>query len=110
MTTTPASSPEVVKRTGKPTTAGILSIIAGVVAFLLFILIASTDGPEGVGGAIAGLSLIAVGILAIIGGVFTLRRRIWGLALAGAICAILTSLVLGIPAVILIVMARQEFK
>ena len=100
---------EAVGRRWMPTAAGILSIIAGVIAFLLFILVAAMDGPEGVAGAIFGLALIAIGIVAIVGGVFALRRRIWGLALAGAICSVPGSLILGIPAIVFIAMSKREF-
>ena len=105
-----AKAEAVVGRRWMPTAAGILSIIAGVIAFFLFILVAAMDGPEGVAGAIFGLALIAIGIVAIVGGVFSLRRRIWGLALAGAICSVLGSLILGIPGIVFIAMSKREFK
>ena len=31
---------------------------------------------------------LVLGIIAILGGIYALRRRIWGLALAGSICAL----------------------
>ena len=72
--------------------------------------------------------LMLIGIVAIVGGVFALYRRIWGLALAGTICAVVFSLVvtiksyltsfgiifgiiavIGILALILLVRAKSEF-
>jgi hypothetical protein len=69
------------KRTWKPTTAGILCIIAGIIGVIPGIVAFSS---------IAGLSApsIALGIVAIVGGICALNRRSWGPALAGAICAL----------------------
>ena len=91
------------KRTWKPITAGILAIIAGVI---------------GIGwGVIVGAGFIVLGILALIGGIHALRRRLWGLALSGAICAAAlfphvgrTALVLGVPAIIFVTLSKKEFK
>jgi hypothetical protein len=52
----------------------------------------------------------------LIGGIYTLRRKIWGLALAGAISSILASIPLlgGIPlgkaATILVALSKDEFE
>jgi hypothetical protein len=105
-----------VKKTWKPTTAGILSIIAG--AFGLFggIGIGSLGGYlgylTGMGGlgAAFGIPLAVLGIVAIVGGAFALKRRVWGLALAGAICALFGFNILGILAIIFVSMGKKEFK
>jgi len=78
---------------------GILGTIVGV--FIPFI-----------GGAVAGLFAIPLilGIVAIIGGVYALRRRIWGLALAGSICAFFCAWFLGIPAIIFVILGKSEFS
>jgi len=56
-------------------------------------------------------SLAAViGIFAIIAGVFTMKRTNWSLALAGAISSTITFFPCGIPAIILISFAQDEFK
>ena len=57
---------------------------------------------------IVGVPLIVLGILAIIGGVSAVRRKSFGLSLAGAICA-LPSVILGILAVIFVSVGRREF-
>lgn len=59
--------------------------------------------------AIVGGFIGAMGIVAIAGGISTLRRKRFGLSLAGAVCA-LPSTVLGILAVIFVAMGRKEFK
>lgn len=113
--------------------AGILSIISGAfgVVFLMgiifmFILfaVAATDtsyyhwsGPEGevvvflvIFYSIIGGFFALLGILAIIGGVFAIKRRSWGLALAGTIAATLTFFPCGIPAIIFVALAKPEFE
>jgi hypothetical protein len=64
-------------------------------------------GPFWIG--IAALGLI-LGIVAIAGGVAALRRSSFGLSLAGAICALLPSGVLGILAIIFVSVSKQEFE
>jgi len=63
-------------------------------------------GPFWIG--IAALGLI-LGIVAIAGGVAALRRRSFGLALAGAICS-LPSAILGILAIIFVSVSKEEFE
>jgi hypothetical protein len=53
--------------------------------------------------------LLALGIVAIIGGVSAIRRKSFGLSLAGAICA-LPSNILGILAVIFVSVSKREFE
>jgi len=111
------------EKTWKPTTAGILSIIAGVLELLTGIglavglgLLGSLAGviPGFPGGVLAliGIPWIILGIVAIIGGVYALRRRIWGLALTGSICALFHPLTwfLGIAAIIFVAMGKREFE
>ena len=54
------------------------------------------------------LLVMVLGVMAIVGGVSVLRRKHYGLSLAGAICA-LPSIILGIPAVIIVSMRKIEF-
>ena len=49
-----------------------------------------------------------LGILAVVGGISAIRRKKFGLSLAGAICA-LPSLFLGILAVIFVALGKREF-
>ena len=104
------------EKTWKPITAGILSIISGVVALLVGI----GDLVKGelarrivshIGGKTIGVLLIVLGIIAIIGGIFAIRRHVWGLALAGAICALfpLHVAILGILAIIFVALSKGEF-
>jgi hypothetical protein len=58
---------------------------------------------------IVGVPILALGIVAIVGGVSAIRRKNFGLSLAGAICA-LPSSILGILAVIFVSLGRREFE
>jgi hypothetical protein len=49
-------------------------------------------------------------ILEIVGGIFALRRKTWGLALAGSIAAALPVNILGILAIIFLAMSKDEFS
>jgi len=107
-----------------PLTAGILDLVAGVPALLIGIalavglgmlgaIIGGLGGVPGVG-AITGaipVPLIIFAIIAIVGGVFAIKRRIWGLALAGSICALFSpAWILGIVAIVFTVMGKRHFK
>ena len=101
--------------------AGALHLVAGVATLLL-------SGALAAGLEIAGLSdlaaitplpivaiksvpLLLLGTAALVGGICALRRRHWGFALCGAICSMppLPSIT-GIVAVVLVVLAREEFE
>ena len=106
--------------------AGVLEVIGGVIVALLTIgiriLIRLTIIPSHPGdwwghiipvipfwSLIVGVPIIALGIVAIVGGVSAVRRKSFGLSLAGAICA-LPSSILGILAVIFVAVSKKEFE
>jgi len=117
-------------KTWKPTTAGILSIVAGAMGVIGGIAIAVLAGAIAAGlkfvpeiprifGAVdiplisgVGIPMIILGAVAIVGGIYALKRRVWGLALGGAICALLVppGTVLGILAIIFVAMGKDEFE
>ena len=111
----PSPTPEV-KKTWMPTTAGILTIIAGagnLFAGLIVSLAGSiaswASGFWGLGAI--GVPLIILGIIAIVGGVFALQRKTWWLALVGAIVALMWPCsLLGILSVIFVCVSKKEFK
>jgi hypothetical protein len=57
---------------------------------------------------IVGVPIFALGIVAIVGGVSAIRRKSFGLSLAGAICA-LPSVILGILAIVFVALVKREF-
>jgi hypothetical protein len=113
-----------------PVAAGVLSIIAGamgLIAVAFLITFGATFGAEiarevlkSVGFWQSGMPLTIIGLIsipliiinavAIIGGIYALQRKIWGLALTGAICAILPAQVFGIIAVVFIAVSKKEFE
>ncbi len=54
--------------------------------------------------------VVLIGIISIIGGVYALQRRIWGLAIAGAISSCIVFPVFGLPSIIVTALAKDEFK
>jgi len=105
-----------------PTAGGLLEIAAGTLGLVFLLLITAwmLFGPRAVftsyrniGFEVAFFSVYAalfiVSTIAIIGGIFSLQRKRWGWALAGAICATLTCNVIGIIALVFITMSKKEF-
>jgi hypothetical protein len=111
---------------------GILSIVAGGIGvleaayFLVWVLFMGGvfvgipelwEDPEaapvmlvvGIIFFIAMIFTLALGAVSIVGGIFALKRRRWGWALAGSICACLSFIYCGIPAIIFICLGRDEF-
>lgn len=107
-------------RTWMPTVAGILDIISGSVGIVWFsIMMAGGMAlrhmprmPMMLPPIIMGMALPLLGlaVLAIVGGVHALQRRNWGLALAASIAAFFPSWVLGIPAIVLVSLSREDFR
>lgn len=111
-----------------PTVAGILDIVAGslglIIGFFVILLLAifTIVRPGGAGYlqefpvVISAFALITlaifsfiISVLAIVGGVYALRKKKWGLALAGSIAAFFVSSPLGIAAIVLIALSKNEF-
>jgi len=122
------------ERTWKPTTAGILNIISGVFFLIGGITVLSLLGQPimatpwasyamysmGLSGApsasfvttfivILATVLIVPGVVSILSGVYSIKRSVWGLAIAGSISTFLSSVFLGIPAIIFIALSKREF-
>ena len=111
------------QKKGLSISAGILSIVTGVAGLGLVaqsVVIARTalgivDETFIVSFLFGASALSAVyffpfSVLSLIGGIFCLRRRKWGLALAGSISAILVLFPLGIPAVVLTALSKKQFQ
>lgn len=121
-----------IAQTWRPTVAGILNIIAGVVGLISGVLLmvsprfiidlyglgnmyGSTAADRALlqailnGFVIGGIIVLIMGIITIIGGVFSTKRKKWGLGLTASIMAILMTLVLGILSTIFISQGKKEF-
>jgi hypothetical protein len=120
-----------IRRTWKPTAAGILNIITGSISALgaiglviaLFAIgninitryLPPADAPfiaPLVSTILVVLLIISIieAVFPIIGGIYALQRRKWGWALAGSVIAILGTFLLGVLATIFVAMAKEEFE
>ena len=110
-------------------TAGILDIVAGslralgtLVAAIVVATMAALgrnelpyaeDFPIAITASILitlAIFLLIISILAIVGGAYAVRRKNWGMALAGSIAALLCATPLGIAAIVLIALSKKEFE
>ena len=118
------------ERTWKPTAAGILCIVGGAIGAVVGLIIMSLIWIAGgmldflfkiasepnqeipaapsLEAGIVIVVLIAITV-AIVGGICALKRRIWGLALAGSICALVGGVIPGILAIIFVSLGKREF-
>jgi len=103
-----------IMKSWKPIASGILSIIAGMIGIGGGGLVALMgDFVSDSGGILGfeplGVPTIILGVVALIGGIFALRRRVWVMAVIGAVFAIPCMPVLGTLAIIFIALANEEF-
>ena len=109
-------------KTVKPKIGGILAIISGVLGLLgtasysiglgdVGSGFGKGDMPPFVPSIIFGMPIpaVVIALLALLGGILAIRRKQWRWALAGSIAAALSLIILGIPAIILIAMSKDEF-
>ena len=114
-------------RSGLLTAGGILSIVAGAFEVTFGAVVTALTMSGVIPGVFhhvrfdihitpsftyLGVPLLVLGIIAIVGGVSALRRKSYGLSLAGAICALPSPilLILGILAVIFVSLGKREFE
>ena len=105
-----------------PVTAGVLDLIVGVAGLIAGVTVAVFGGLAtffiGGLGALIGAPMIILSIVAIVGGVFAIRKRAWGFALAAAICGFIVGLplfiapaiLLGIPAIVFTALGKGKFE
>ncbi|MDH4268762.1 MAG: zinc ribbon domain-containing protein [Dehalococcoidia bacterium] len=104
-----------------PVTAGILDLVVGVPGLIIGMISAVVGGfltffVAGLG-ALIGAPMIILSIVAIVGGIFAIRKRAWGFALAGAICGfaiglplVAPAILFGIPAIVFTVLGKGKFE
>jgi len=117
--------------TWKPTVAGILNIISGIGGIIgcFFLLIVGlfmmnsvswgditepeietmTLGLSATVFVVLAVCTALLGILTLVGGIFALKRKLWGLALAGSVASAITGSIMGILAIIFLAMSKDEF-
>jgi hypothetical protein len=111
------------KKTHKPLIGGILTVLSGAAGLLATLNYWIGFGPyhSGFGKGdippfvpsiiidVPILSLV-IALFAVAGGVFAFIRKLWTLSLIGSIAAALSFILLGVPAMILIILCRDEFS
>ncbi len=120
-------------KTWMPTTAGILNIICGawdILTGIFAIVFGAASGwlmsflqtmiSSDISAAVltmlsailyaAGVIYLIFGIFVVIGGIYTLRRQIWGMALASSIISILIIWPFGIASTVFVSLSHGEFK
>jgi hypothetical protein len=117
--------------TWKPIVAGILNIITGIInlfgMFVVIGLLTAFGGgilsiiriadmmPIWLSGMVHGVLIIMAILLAVlsslplIGGIYAIQRKVWSLALAGSVVAILSIPPLGIVSTVLVSLSKSEF-
>ena len=123
------SAPPAKPKTWKPLVGGIIGITAGVfdllgtLGLIIAIAVISSSSvfiteadiyPLTVSGLDSILAIIATylavaGIVAVVGGIFAPQRKVWGLALAGAIAAVMPFWVFGVTSIVFVGMSKEEF-
>jgi hypothetical protein len=109
------------ERTAKPVVAGIFNIcsgagcVMGVLALLVIgvIFLAAGENTPAIIGVIfllASIPLAIIGILSIVGGIYSIQRKMYSLALAGSIAAACVSTLMGITSIVLTVISKNEFS
>jgi len=103
------------QKTWRPVVAGVLEIVAGALTMLmalavsLFMPVAAPFRYALMSVGVVTALFLGAGIVAIIGGIFALQRRHWGVSLAGAICALMPpATLLGILSVVFVSLSRDE--
>src|SRR4030042_1530462 len=107
-------------KTWKPTVAGILDIIAGSLGLVVACALAISGSLMGIMPEfcqflplyfiIFVIPLALIKILAIVGGIYALQRKNWGLALAGSIAAFLPLSLVGLAAIVFTALSKNEFE
>lgn len=91
-----------------------LGIVIGLVIGIVVIGsdIVGPEAPEFVATIlwIITIPFLIIGVLALIGGIYSLRRKTWGLALAGAIATTVYWFFVGIPTIVFIAQSKDEFE
>jgi hypothetical protein len=94
--------------------AGITAIVAEIIYFAsgdlgIFAGVPFVESSANLKGA-----LLAAGLIAVVGGICTLQRRIFWLAVVGVVCSMFFTiwpvLVIGIISILLLAASRREFK
>ena len=117
----PYAAGPMVERTWKPVVGGVLILIGALVGIIsgailmwggaMFLSIPMVgDAMAGIL-ATCGIILVILGLIGLLGGIFAVMRRYWGLAILGGIFSMLTGyFILGLIGLILVAISKREFS
>lgn len=89
--------------------SGSLGILTGLLVGTVLAAIGSIIGAPHAG--VLAVPMIVFGLFAIVGGVFAIQKRVWGLSVAGAISALMWPYtLLGILSIIFVSLGKREFE
>jgi uncharacterized protein (DUF983 family) len=112
-----ANAPAAPKETVKPIIGGVLIILGALVELYVGYVLAWTG--EAFSGITFGMSdfltvcgaiVLLLGIVALLGGVLSIMRKVYGLAILGGILSIPGGVIPGLVGLILVAMSHEEFK
>ena len=107
------------KRTAMPTIAGVINIVIGSINLLgvlgvgiAIIVITNAAGASAIvisilWAVIAGLLIL--GLPSLIGGIYSVQRKNWAIALIGSIASFLIWNLIGLIPLILVIVSKDEF-
>lgn len=119
------AGPPAKKKTALPLVGGIMILVGGVIALLAGIGLMGTGGAfdafmiidvQGVNMfedilTACGVIFIILGLVAVLGGIFALMRKHFGLAILGGVFALIAGLFIpGLIGLILVGMSKDEFE
>ena len=102
------------KKTWMPVAAGVILLITGIFGLIrgLVKLISGTYLLRSYYGVLgvetAGVVLVIMGVMCLIGAIFALRRDLWDVAFAGAVFALFFSWPLAVEAMVLLALSKEE--
>jgi hypothetical protein len=110
-----------VEKTWKPVVGGVLIVIGALVGIVsgailmwggaMFLSIPMVGDAMGGILATCGIILLIFGIIGLLGGIFAMMRRLWGLAILGGIFALISGyFILGLIGLILVAISKKEFS
>jgi hypothetical protein len=112
-----ANAPAAPKETVKPIIGGVLVLIGGLIELYVGYVLAWTG--EAFSGITFGVSdfltvcgaiVLLLGIVAVLGGIFAIMRKFYGLAVLGGVLAVPGFVIPGLVGLILVAMSHDEFK
>jgi predicted ferric reductase len=101
-----------IARTNSPVIGGTLSIISACISFLFVVLLTIVlPYPYHHGRGVLMIAMLFASMLAVIGGVLAIKRKLWALSLIGVFASIFSVVgLLGIIATVLISTSKKEFN